>query len=119
LNLQGVDIIQVLSYLLIVLLILVIHDGPEVRAIGEVLSVLGTHVDQLHIVVSVQALYASAQTLDVVRSERVVTVLPVHPQDTHIETNAQVSVHLHMIQHYLILTKSLMFFLLLELSSHW
>ena len=76
-SLQTVQFIEIVNYLSVSLLALVVHDGSEVCAVGEMLSFLPSQVDQLHVRLLVQGVDSPPDVLNIVWCQCVISVLPV------------------------------------------
>ena len=97
LNLQTVQVLEVLSnFLLVVPIALMVQQGTEVCAVGEVLSLTTSHVYDLDYLVNVKGLKRPANVLYVVWSKRVEPVLTIQLQVAHLMEYRCLGVKLYM-----------------------
>lgn len=72
-------------------------ECTEIGTVGEVLSLATCHVNHLNNLIEVQGLKGTANILDIIGCEQVVTMLAIQTQEAHVMAHRSMSVQLFVV----------------------
>ena len=99
-SLQWVQILEIISQLIELLLLLLVQECSEICTIWEMLFLSTTHQYDFHFIILMESCEETLKILNIVRGECIESVLSIHFKDTNVLLVASIIIQLYKYNHY-------------------